>query len=108
MSSTAVLAAPSASDLDLDLDPDPDDDELTALALAADVDAADQAALGDGAVPWRAEGLGETVLPSWYMPAPLAVRRDWKTRTVAGAFVLALLLLNAAGLCVTYGRLVLA
>jgi hypothetical protein len=74
------------------------DEELTALALAADPDAG----VDDDAVPF---GSGEEpggLLPSWYMPRPL--RRAGRSRRVVFAvFIGALLVVNGAGLCVTYG-----
>ena len=78
------------------------DDELAALALAADPDAGPDA----DAVPWRAGGPGEGPLPDWYMPAPMTGRRGWRPRAVAGVIILAFLVINAFGLCITYGLLV--
>jgi hypothetical protein len=73
-----------------------DDDELTALALAADPDQP----LDPDAVPIaQPQGL----LPDWYMPAPMSVGRSSGRRWLLGAIVLALLVVNGAGLCVTYG-----
>lgn len=45
------------------------------------------------------------LLPDWYMPAPQMSASDRTPRRVAvvGVIILALLLLNAAGLCTTYG-----
>ena len=55
-------------------------------------------------LPLAAEGADEqSLLPSWYMPAPQSFVRSRSRRTVAWVFVGSLLLLNAAGLCVTYG-----
>lgn len=79
------------------------DEELTALALAA---AADQP-VADDAVPWRPEGSLEPLIADWYMPAPIAARRDWRARVVAGTIVASIVAINAAGLCVTYGRVML-
>ena len=73
-----------------------DDDELTALALAADPDRP----FDRDAVPiTQPHGL----LPDWYMPAPMSVGRGSGRRWLLGAIVLALLVVNGAGLCVTYG-----
>ncbi len=78
------------------------DDELTALALAADPDAP----IAEGAVPIGAHlaqfGSG---LPLWYAP-PAAGRggRRWKLPIVI-AVVSAFLLIDAMGLCNTYGIL---
>jgi hypothetical protein len=83
------------------------DEELTALALAADPDAPippDAVSFYDLDAP--APG---GVLPDWYMPAPAgaAVRPGWRRRVgllLVGSF----LAINAAGLCSTYGHVVLA
>jgi hypothetical protein len=80
------------------------DEELTALALAADRNAAIDA----DAVPWSVAGDLDGPLPDWYMPAPSTVRRGWKTKAVAAVLILAFLVINACGLCITYGHLVVA
>jgi hypothetical protein len=79
------------------------DDELTSLALAADP----LAQLPADAVPLSIH-LAQfgTALPLWYMP-PMARsggRRSWKMPFVI-AVVAAFLLIDAAGLCNTYGLL---
>lgn len=91
------------------MDPDTDEfveidlDELTALALAADPDVA----LPDDAVPFRGsldDGEGG-LLPDWYMPAPggaVHTGRSWR-RVVAVTAIVTFVVLNAAGLCSTYG-----
>ncbi len=87
------------------------DDELTALALAADPDVE----LGDDAVcVWDLIGpevTGRSVLPEWYMPSALAgaqpIRRRWH-RQVALLVIVSFLLIDALGLCITYGQLVVA
>ena len=81
------------------------DDELTALALAADP----EAELGPDAVPltpYRNPSAGS--LPLWYMP-PVTARAagGWRVPIVASV-VIALLLINALGLCICYGVLVAA
>ena len=80
------------------------DEELTALALAGDPDAP----LSPDAVPYVTdlEGSGQaTLLPGWYMPAPVSVART-PVRTVAAIAVVAgLVLINVLGLCITYGQL---
>lgn len=74
------------------------DAELEAEALAADPHtpiAADAQPFGGPA----SDGL----LPAWYMPVPGTIRRT-KPRVVAvTGIIVALLLVNGAGLCVTYG-----
>ena len=82
------------------------DAELTALALAADPDAP----LDDNAVPLHihlAQFTG-TALPQWYM-APAMARRGprWRTPVVL-AIIAAFLLIEALGLCNTFGQLTLA
>lgn len=75
------------------------DDELAALAVAADPDQP----LDPDAVPFVADPDRQGLLPAWYMPAP-AVRNGGRTRRlVIAGIVLALLIVNGAGLCVTYG-----
>ena len=72
------------------------DDELTALALAADPDQP----LDHDAVPIsRVVESPEGLPPDWSKPAVRGATRRW----LVGAIVLALLVINGAGLCVTYG-----
>ena len=80
------------------------DDELTELALAADP----RTAVADDAVPLSeflgADGDGD-LLPAWYMPAPAGAGRllqGWRRRVVL-LIVASFVLLNAYGLCSTYG-----
>jgi hypothetical protein len=86
------------------------DDELEREALAADPDAPIPA----GAISWwerEPAANAPALLPDWYMPAPAAAgaRRHppWRRRTVYG-LVGTFLLINAAGLCSTYGFVVIA
>jgi hypothetical protein len=75
------------------------DDELAELALAADPDAP----IADDAVPFGVPESGAGLLPEWYMPVPGTVRRT-RTRVVAVSVIVAsLIVVNGAGLCVTYG-----
>ncbi len=78
------------------------DEDLERLALAASADAE----LPDDAVPWSPSGR-DPLIADWYMPAPTATRRDLKTRVVTAVVVGSIVAINAAGLCVTYGRVVL-
>ena len=84
------------------------DDELADLALAADVDTPvgpDAVSLYDLARPD-----GPELLPAWYMPPPAGGRprlRGWR-RAVVLIVVLAFLVIEAAGLCSTYGQVVMA
>ena len=79
------------------------DAELSARALAADPDVDVPA----DAVPFaELTGTGPSgPLPAWYMPAAVSGRlTGW--RRVPPAFVVAsLLVINASGLCITYGKL---
>jgi hypothetical protein len=79
------------------------DDALTALALAADP----EVDLGDDAVPFVVDG-GLDLLPSWYMPAAQAAGSTSRRRLVVGVVIGSLVVLNALGLCVTYGSVVVA
>jgi hypothetical protein len=81
------------------------DDELAALALAADP----EAGVADDAVPLSeflgTDDDGDELLPGWYMPAPAGAGRllqGWRRRVVV-LIVASFLLLNAYGLCSTYG-----
>ena len=78
------------------------DDELTAQALAADPDAP----LPPDAVPWGAADEG--LLGDWYMSPSLPRHRGGWRAVVALAVVVGLVAINAAGLCITYGHLVIA
>jgi hypothetical protein len=81
------------------------DEELTALALAADPDQP----LDAKAVP-LAVYLAQVpaVLPGWYMPPAMAsCGNRWRTPVIL-AIVLAFVMLEAWGLCSTYGQVVLA
>ena len=84
------------------------DDELCALALGADVDGPSD----HDAVPMSeylaAHGsvADDGLLPAWYMPAPMSrIRPRWRTPVVL-AIVAAFLLIEAAGLCSTFGQIV--
>jgi hypothetical protein len=89
------------------MDPDADDlaisdAELTALALAADPDGP----VDPDAVPFRTDQDGRggpALLPAWYMAAPMAHAAGRGRRLVLVGIIGALLLINGAGLCVTYG-----
>ncbi len=83
------------------------DDELTELALSADPDAP----LADDAVPLAellaagASSPGDELLPDWYMPVPMGGGRllsGWRRRVVL-VIVASFVLINAYGLCSTYG-----
>lgn len=82
-----------------------DDEELAAEALAADPDAE----VGEDAVPLvdatgGASMLG--VLPGWYMPPAIAGTRlltGWRRRIVL-LIVASFILIDAYGLCSTYGH----
>jgi hypothetical protein len=79
------------------------DDELTALALAADPDFE----VGDDALSLcdLAASEPDDLLPTWYMPSPMAGARllhGWRRRVVI-LIIISFLLINAYGLCSTYG-----
>jgi hypothetical protein len=81
------------------------EEELTELALAADPDLT----LDADAVP-LALYLGQLplMLPQWYMPPALVSRGTrWRTAIVL-AIVVALVMIDAWGLCSTYGSVTLA
>lgn len=74
------------------------DDELEAEALAADPDVP----IDDDAEPFGgSSSIG--LLPDWYMPVGGSVRRTRSRRIVVVGLIVSLLVVNAAGLCVTYG-----
>ena len=84
------------------------DDELSALALAADPDTI----VDDDAVClWDVTGTqGPRLVPEWYMPAPmgggqLTGWRRWFAGGNIGLIIGAFLVINAFGLCNTYGTL---
>ncbi len=79
------------------------DDELTELALAADP----HAPMGDDAVPLsvylhQAPGL----LPDWYMPSPMSRQGSRWRLPVVLVIVAAFVIIEAFGLCSTFGQLV--
>jgi hypothetical protein len=78
------------------------DDELTAQALAADPDRP----IDDDVPPWSPTATG--LMPDWYMPASLPRHRGGWRAWVAVAVIVGLVAINAAGLCITYGHLVIA
>jgi len=78
-------------------------DELTAQALAADPDAPVPA----DAVPFQADDAdGDSLLPTWYMPGPMTYQRRAGHRIAAITVIVSFLVINAFGLCITYGHLV--
>ena len=93
-------------DVPLSLDAPLSDAELTALAMAADPDAP----MDKDAVPLHihlAQFAG-AALPEWYMaPAMARSGQRWRTPVVL-AIVAAFLLIEALGLCNTFGQLTLA
>jgi len=76
------------------------DYELAALALAAESDQP----IDPDAVPisLSTEPVGG-LLPEWYMPAATSRVRGPVRRGLISGIVLALVVINGAGLCVTYG-----
>lgn len=78
---------------------DVSDEELERLALAADPDAPVPA----DAIPFGHAEAQLELLPEWYMPAPRRVDRRPSRVLAVTAIVVGLLIVNGAGLCVTYG-----
>jgi hypothetical protein len=80
------------------------DDELTALALACDP----EQPLDPDATPLDLRSQSFGLLPGWYMPPVIAAgSRRWQTPVVV-AIIAAFLLIDALGLCITYGQLIAA
>jgi hypothetical protein len=79
------------------------DDELTDLALAADP----ELAVADDAVClWDLTGeRPDHRLPEWYMPSPMGARLlyGWRRRVIL-LVIISFLVIDAYGLCNTYGR----
>ena len=78
------------------------DEELAALALDADPDAPLQ---DDAVCLWDLTGEPDRGwLPSWYMPASrgVRIRSRWR-RAVILLVIVAFVVINAYGLCSTYG-----
>lgn len=84
------------------------DDDLASMALAADPDDvihADAIPLSD---VLGSHDLG--LLPAWYMPSPMPRTKlltGWKRR-LAFLIITAFLVIDAWGLCSTYGQVVIA
>jgi hypothetical protein len=80
------------------------DDELTALALAADP----STPLSDEAVPIGVHlAQFASALPQWYMPTAMGHRGGRLRTPVVVTVISAFLLIEALGLCNTYGTLAL-
>lgn len=81
------------------------DDELAAEALAANP----EPCLDDARPFLEGErGFNASTLPSWYMPAPMSGARrlgGWR-RATAFTFIAALVVIEAFGLCSTYGQFI--
>jgi hypothetical protein len=75
-----------------------EDDELAELAMTADP----HDPFAPDAVPLAGPTTGAELVPVWYMPAP-SLRRSRPRTVVLTGFVVALVVLNVMGLCVTYG-----
>jgi hypothetical protein len=79
------------------------DDELADLALAADP----ELAVDDDAVClWDLTGeRPDHRLPEWYMPSPMGARLlyGWRRRVIL-LVIISFLVIDAYGLCNTYGR----
>lgn len=78
------------------------DAELAEIALAA----RPTDPFADDAVPFGQDlSKGADLLPDWYMPVPQMSAADRSPSRVftVGLIIFAMVLLNGAGLCVTYG-----
>lgn len=80
------------------------DEQLTALALSADP----HPELDRNAVPWGVRSEDAGLLPGWYMPPATGSRRNTATKVAIGVIITSFVLINALGLCVTYGWVTLA
>jgi len=81
------------------------DEELTDLALRADPDPV----IDPRSAPWRPLADSVTgLLPEWYMPLPAGSRRGTGAKVAIGVIIASFVLINALGLCITYGFLTLA
>ena len=81
------------------------DDELAAEAMAADPEPSldDARPFLEGEAAFNA-----STLPGWYMPAPMSGGRrlrGWR-RATAFTFIAALVVIEAFGLCSTYGQFI--
>lgn len=106
---------PDITELDDDVEHDLDDisdEELTRLALACDPDVTVDP---DAVSIWDVLGSesghqSDMLLPGWYMPPPVGrrfERRRWK-RVVVIVVIVAFIVVNAYGLCSTYGSITIA
>ena len=86
--------------------PAPDATDVSDAELAAEAIAADPEPCLDDALPFHRVIGRETEgdLPAWYMPPPMAgaLLFGWR-RSVILTFVASLLVIEAAGLCTTFG-----
>jgi len=81
------------------------DEELAALALADDPDSA----IDPDAVPLSLyPSVSSGALPLWYMPPVMAGASAGWRRPVIVWLIFTLLVIDAFGLCITYGTLVAA
>ena len=81
------------------------DEELTSLALNADPHPVIDASVA----PWRPGSDAATgLLPDWYMPTPAGHHRGTGPKVAIGVIIASFVLINALGLCITYGFVTLA
>jgi hypothetical protein len=87
---------------DRDVGPDDfTDEELTALALSSER----HPVVAPDAVPWSGTPTTPGPLPSWYMPQVVALRTSRTRRVIVYSLIAGFLIVDALGLCNTFGFL---
>ena len=81
-----------------------DDDELAAMALGADPNPV----IDPDQPPWSAVGHDVALLPGWYMAPLSGTRRGTAAKVTIGVIIASFVVINALGLCVTYGWVTVA
>jgi len=85
--------------------PELTDEELIALALSADP----HPIIDPRSTPWRPMADAVTgLLPDWYMPTPSGSHRGKGAKIAIGVIIVSFVVINALGLCVTYGLVTIA
>ena len=81
-----------------------DDDELAEMALRADPNPV----IDPDQPPWNAREHGVALLPGWYMAPLSGTRRGTAAKVTIGVIIASFVIINALGLCVTYGWVTVA